>query len=90
MRFKIFGMASAEIPVPQGPAAVPVDIPTATHHVRSASATAASCTTMNSLYTLGVRQTTAIQADLDRMTAGDHSVSLQGHWASIGLLEVLT
>ncbi|KAG8890288.1 protein transport protein bos1 [Tulasnella sp. 403] len=33
---------------------------------------------MNSLYTLGVRQTSAIQADLDKMRAGDTSVALQG------------
>lgn len=33
---------------------------------------------MQSLYTLGVRQTTAIQADLERLRSGDHSVSLLG------------
>lgn len=33
---------------------------------------------MQSLYTLGVRQTTAIQADLERLRAGDHSVTLLG------------
>jgi len=33
---------------------------------------------MQSLYTLGVRQTTAIQADLERLRGGDHSVSLLG------------
>lgn len=33
---------------------------------------------MQSLYTLGVRQTTALQADLERLRGGDHSVSLQG------------
>ncbi|KZO93108.1 golgi SNAP receptor complex member bos1 [Calocera viscosa TUFC12733] len=33
---------------------------------------------MNSLYTLGLRQTSSIQADLDKMRAGDTSSSLQG------------
>jgi len=33
---------------------------------------------MNSLYTLGIRQTSSIQADLDKMRAGDTSSSLQG------------
>jgi len=33
---------------------------------------------MNSLYTLGVRQTSSIQADLERMKAGESSASLQG------------
>ena len=37
---------------------------------------------MQSLYTLGVRQTTAIQADLERLRAGDHSVSLLGIYVS--------
>jgi len=36
------------------------------------------CSTMNSLYTLGVRQTTSIQADLDKMKSGDFSAALQG------------
>ncbi|KAG8970014.1 protein transport protein bos1 [Tulasnella sp. 419] len=34
--------------------------------------------TMNSLYSLGLRQTTAIQTDLERLRAGDSSVALQG------------
>lgn len=33
---------------------------------------------MQSLYTLGVRQTTAIQADLERLRGGDSTVSLLG------------
>ncbi|TDL26308.1 golgi SNAP receptor complex member bos1 [Rickenella mellea] len=33
---------------------------------------------MNSLYTLGVRQTSSIQADLERMKAGESSAALQG------------
>ncbi|KAG8864470.1 protein transport protein bos1 [Tulasnella sp. 330] len=33
---------------------------------------------MNSLYTLGVRQTSSIQADLDKLKAGDFSTALQG------------
>ncbi|KAF8313141.1 hypothetical protein DL93DRAFT_2081547 [Clavulina sp. PMI_390] len=33
---------------------------------------------MQSLYTLGVRQTTAIQADLERLKGGDNSVALLG------------
>ena len=33
---------------------------------------------MNSLYTLGVRQTSSIQADLERMRGGDSSASLLG------------
>jgi len=33
---------------------------------------------MNSLYTLGVRQTSSIQADLERMKGGESSASLQG------------
>jgi len=33
---------------------------------------------MNSLYTLGVRQTNSIQADLERLRAGDTSASLMG------------
>ncbi|KIO31276.1 hypothetical protein M407DRAFT_241829 [Tulasnella calospora MUT 4182] len=33
---------------------------------------------MNSLYTLGVRQTSSIQADLDKMNGGDFSAALQG------------
>jgi golgi SNAP receptor complex member 2 len=35
-------------------------------------------TTMNSLYTLGVRQSSSIQADLERLRGGDTSASLQG------------
>jgi hypothetical protein len=35
-------------------------------------------TAMNSLYTLGLRQTSAIQADLERLRNGDVSVSLLG------------
>lgn len=34
--------------------------------------------TMNSLYTLGVRQTNSIQADLERLRTGDMSASLLG------------
>jgi len=33
---------------------------------------------MNSLYTLGLRQTSSIQADLDKMRVGDTTSSLQG------------
>ena len=33
---------------------------------------------MNSLYTLGVRQTNSIQADLERLRTGDASASLLG------------
>lgn len=33
---------------------------------------------MNSLYTLGVRQTNSIQADLERLRNGDTSASLLG------------
>ena len=33
---------------------------------------------MNSLYTQGVRQTTSIQADLERMRSGEFTASLQG------------
>jgi len=33
---------------------------------------------MNSLYTLGLRQTSAVQADLERMRTGEFSVALQG------------
>ena len=33
---------------------------------------------MNSLYTQGVRQTSSIQADLERMRGGDSSPSLIG------------
>lgn len=35
-------------------------------------------TTMNSLYTSGVRQTSSLQADLDRLRNGDTSASLLG------------
>lgn len=35
-------------------------------------------TTMNSLYTLGVRQSSSIQADLERLRGGDVSASLLG------------
>ncbi|EJD52717.1 golgi SNAP receptor complex member bos1 [Auricularia subglabra TFB-10046 SS5] len=37
---------------------------------------------MNSLYSLGVRQTTSLQADLDRMRDGDSSTALQGQIAA--------
>ncbi|KIM30530.1 hypothetical protein M408DRAFT_22025 [Serendipita vermifera MAFF 305830] len=33
---------------------------------------------MNSLYNLGLRQTASIQADIDKMVAGDSSAALQG------------
>jgi Golgi SNAP receptor complex protein 2 len=33
---------------------------------------------MNSLYTLGVRQSSSIQADLERLRGGDTSASLLG------------
>jgi hypothetical protein len=33
---------------------------------------------MNSLYNLGLRQTASIQADVDKMIAGDSSAALQG------------
>jgi Golgi SNAP receptor complex protein 2 len=33
---------------------------------------------MNSLYTLGVRQTNSIQADLERLRTGEASASLLG------------
>jgi len=33
---------------------------------------------MNSLYTLGVRQTSSIQADLERLRSGESSASLLG------------
>ncbi|EJU04072.1 hypothetical protein DACRYDRAFT_93519 [Dacryopinax primogenitus] len=33
---------------------------------------------MNSLYTLGIRQTSSIQTDLNKLRAGDSSTSLQG------------
>jgi hypothetical protein len=35
-------------------------------------------TRMNSLYTLGVRQSSSIQADLERLRGGDTSASLLG------------
>jgi len=35
-------------------------------------------TTMNSLYTLGVRQSSSIQADLERLRGGETSASLLG------------
>jgi len=37
---------------------------------------------MNSLYTLGVRQTSSIQADLEKMTGGEYSTALQGQIAA--------
>ncbi|KZV78193.1 V-snare-domain-containing protein [Exidia glandulosa HHB12029] len=37
---------------------------------------------MQSLYSLGVRQTTSLQADLDRMRDGDNSTALQGQIAA--------
>ncbi|KAH8119392.1 golgi SNAP receptor complex member bos1 [Phellopilus nigrolimitatus] len=37
---------------------------------------------MNSLYTLGVRQTSSIQADLERLKAGENSASLHGQIAA--------
>jgi hypothetical protein len=37
-----------------------------------------AATTMNSLYTLGVRQSSSIQADLERLRGGDVSASLLG------------
>ncbi|EJD02981.1 golgi SNAP receptor complex member bos1 [Fomitiporia mediterranea MF3/22] len=37
---------------------------------------------MNSLYTLGVRQTSSIQADLEKLRAGDNSASLHGQIAA--------
>ncbi|KAL5528436.1 BOS1 [Sanghuangporus sanghuang] len=37
---------------------------------------------MNSLYTLGVRQTSSIQADLERMRGGESSASLHGQIAA--------
>ena len=42
--------------------------------------------TMNSLYTLGVRQTNSIQADLERLRNGEKSASLLG--LSMGVLRV--
>ncbi|KAF9501606.1 hypothetical protein BDN71DRAFT_1439252 [Pleurotus eryngii] len=33
---------------------------------------------MNSLYTLGVRQTSSLQSDLERLKNGDNSASLLG------------
>lgn len=36
--------------------------------------------TMNSLYTLGVRQTSSIKVDLEKMTAGDSSTALLGEY----------
>ena len=33
---------------------------------------------MNSLYNLGLRQTASIQADIDKLVAGDTSAALQG------------
>jgi hypothetical protein len=44
-------------------------------HVRQ---TALSIFTMNSLYTLGVRQTNSLQTDLERLKNGDNSPSLLG------------
>ncbi len=38
---------------------------------------------MNSLYTLGVRQSSAIQADLERLRGGDTSASLLGIFPSL-------
>jgi len=35
---------------------------------------------MNSLYTLGVRQTNSLTADLERLKNGDHSASLLGQF----------
>jgi len=37
---------------------------------------------MNSLYTLGVRQTSSVQADLEKMKSGESSASLQGQIAA--------
>ncbi len=45
-----------------------------TRHTHSPQTTS----TMNSLYTLGVRQSSSIQADLERLRASDTSASLLG------------
>lgn len=56
---------------------------------------------MNSLYTSGIRQTTSLQADLERLRNGDTSASLLGarnrqkghgtdHWASDNFIPVRT
>src|ERR1700722_2104583 len=42
--------------------------------------------TMNSLYTLGVRQTNSLQADLERLRNGDNSTSLLGPPCSINFI----
>ncbi len=45
--------------------------------------------TMNSLYTSGVRQTNSIQADLERLRNGDNSPSLLGAYAVLASLDSL-
>jgi len=37
-------------------------------------------TRMNSLYALGLRQTSSIQQDVDKIRAGDSSAALQGEF----------
>ena len=44
---------------------------------------------MNSLYTLGVRQTSSIQADLERMKSGEYSAALSGAYPHKKLLLLL-
>lgn len=44
---------------------------------------------MNSLYTLGVRQTSSIQADLERLRSGDSSASLSGLYHPPSLSSIL-
>jgi hypothetical protein len=45
---------------------------------------------MNSLYTLGVRQSSSIQADLERMRGGDTSASLLGLSLPLTLSDLVT
>ena len=44
---------------------------------------------MNSLYTQGVRQTSSIQADLERMRGGDSSPSLIGAFFVLVFFDVV-
>jgi hypothetical protein len=43
---------------------------------------------MNSLYTLGVRQTNSLQSDLERLRNGDNSASLLGSFTHFAFFSV--
>lgn len=44
---------------------------------------------MNSLYALGLRQTSSIQQDVDKIRAGDSSAALQGKLVAASVLTAM-